>query len=70
MAGLPRAPPEDLNPPGLGRMSTGPHYAARRTSSAKLSFAFRNGPLRWPNPRESNTFTRPSKLVGPMLFPR
>src|SRR5690349_13830147 len=49
-------------------MTTEPHYAARRTSSAKLSFAFSLKTRSGGSGREkANTFRRLSMLIGPML---
>ena len=71
MAGSLQAPPEDLNPQDLIRISTEPHYAARRTSSAKLSFAFSLKTRSGGSGREkANTFRRLSMLIGPALFRR
>ena len=68
MPGASRAPPEDLNPQGLSHEINRTAYAARRTSSAKLSFAFRKWPeTAVPYREKAVAFTRLSMLIGPML---
>ena len=67
MAGASRAPPEDLNPQDLSHEINRVAYAAKRTSSAKLSFAFRKWPETVVPCREKAVvFTRLSMLIGPV----